>query len=117
MPRLDTATALYRGSTLATRVYAGSALIWPSTLNWIDTFDRVAANLAALGNGWNATGTSASASANGADLAYLANGFYGRVGTPTTLVLPADYGLEVVAPNTTWDDNYLGIFTRWNGTN
>jgi len=110
---------MYVGTTPITAVYSGAVKTWPvtTTLNWIDNFDRTAANLTAMGNGWNQAGTSASASTNGADMLYLANGFYGRVGTPTTVTLPADYGIEVVAPATTWDDNYLGIFCKWNGTN
>jgi len=115
-PLLSAATAVYRGSTPVTGVYAGAVKVWPAALNWVDDFNRTAANLAALGNGWNAAGTGATASANGADLAYLANGFYGRILTPTTSALPADYGVEVVAPRTTWDDNYIGIVARWNGT-
>ena len=88
----------------------------PSDL-WTDSFDRVAANVAAFGNGWHAAATGEIASLDGANLVRSSpGGAYYRLMTPTTVALPNDLGIEVVAPNTSWVA-YSGIGVRYNTAN
>ncbi len=82
---------------------------------WADTFDRVAGTIAAMGHGWNADGTGAVASTDGADLIRTDAGNYMRLVTPTDVTLPADLGIEVIAPRASWA-SFAGICVRLDGS-
>ena len=124
MALINSATSSIRvGASPIDKLYIGNTLSWtapaPSTsILWTDNFDRVAANLAAYGNGWSATSTAESGNMNGADLTRTNNGSYARMMTTTSVSggLPNNVGVEVIAPKATWGA-FSGIAARFSTTN
>jgi hypothetical protein len=112
MPLIGAATALYKGTTPITAVYAGAVKVWPPapTSLFFDDFTRVAASTATMGNGWN--GTNNSMTMDGADCLYRSGG-YGRLITTGQITLPLDYSVEVVATRATWSSSWNGIVGRY----
>lgn len=106
-----------------TSVTTTTAPVIPTVI-WEDDFERSdVVGVENIGGGWERQGGSgASATAQDADLVNGqlvrrpgSNEGYSRLGTYTSVTLPADFALEVDVPNATVG-SWLGFYARWNGT-
>jgi hypothetical protein len=81
-----------------------------------DDFERTAANVAALGNGWHAV-NSATATSDGHDLVRTDEGDYRILLNPAQGTLSANYSVTATVAGAFVNGSYFGLVGRWKTNN